>query len=358
MSSAIVTGSGGLVGSETVELLAANGLNVVGIDNNMRSIFFGKDASTAWRISELTQSVRRYRHVDCDIRDIEALTNLLRDIGRDITLVVHAAAQPSHDWAARDPATDFAVNAQGTLNLLESVRRHAPEAAFAFLSTNKVYGDRPNLLPLQEYATRFDLEPEQRFGAHGIDESMSIDACMHSVFGASKVAADVMVQEYGRYFGMRTACFRAGCLTGSRHSGAQLHGFLAYLMRCVVTRTPYRIIGHKGKQVRDNLHARDVAEAIWCFAQRPASGSVYNLGGGRANSCSVLEAIELSEQIAGRKLDVSYDAQARAGDHLWWISDTSRLEHDYPMWRRQFDLVAILEEMYERGKARWIAGSA
>jgi CDP-paratose 2-epimerase len=358
MSVAVVSGSGGLVGSEVVELLAANGLDVVGIDNNMRSVFFGKQASTAWRVAELSQSVQRYRHVDYDIRDFDGLKRLMRDMARDIVLVVHAAAQPSHDWAATDPATDFAVNAQGTLNLLEALRQYAPAAPFAFLSTNKVYGDRPNRLPLREYQTRFDLEPEQNYGARGIDESMSIDQSMHSVFGASKVAADVMVQEYGRYFGLRTVCFRAGCLTGSQHSSAQLHGFLAYLMRCAVTRSPYRIIGYKGKQVRDNLHASDVAEAIWCFAQRPSTGIVYNLGGGRASSCSVLEAIELVEQLVGRKLEVSYDAQARAGDHLWWITDTSRFQCDYPAWRQRFDLAGILQELHDRGKPRWIAGGA
>src|SRR5690554_6745055 len=317
MGVAIVTGAGGLVGSEAVGFLIEQGLDVVGLDNDMRAYFFGADASTQWRMEELVQRHRQFRHENADIRDFDAVSRIVHDAGADLELVVHAAAQPSHDWAAREPFTDFGINAQGTLNMLEAMRRHAPEAAFVFLSTNKVYGDTPNSLPLVELETRWEIDRAHAFFQHGIDETMSVDRSTHSLFGASKLAADVLVQEYGRTFGMNTACFRGGCLTGGNHSGTALHGFLAYLMKCTVSGRPYTVHGHAGKQVRDNIHAHDLVRAIWCYAQAPAPSRVYNIGGGRFANCSMIEAIGLCEQIAGKRLEWSYDQAPRHGDHIW-----------------------------------------
>src|SRR5580704_7216995 len=326
MSVAIVTGSAGLIGSETVRFLTERGLDVVGIDNDMRSVFFGAEASTAWSRRRLEAELHSYRHHNLDIRDAGAIDEVFARYGRATAAVVHTAAQPSHDWAARDPRTDFTINANGTLEVLEATRHHCPEAAFIFTSTNKVYGDRPNELPLVELDARWEVDPTHPFAAHGIDETMSLDGCLHSIFGASKIAADVMVQEYGRYFGMKTACFRGGCLTGPNHSGTHLHGFLAYLARCAVTGTPYVVHGYKGKQVRDNIHAHDLIKAFWSFIQRPRSGEVYNIGGSRHSSCSVLEAIGLCEQIVGHPVNWKYDAKARVGDHIWWISDVRKFK--------------------------------
>ncbi len=354
MGVAIVTGAGGLIGSEAAAFLMSQGVDVVGIDNDMRAYFFGEEASTAWRVAELRSRVR-YRHRAVDIRDFEALSRIFADVGRELLLVVHAAAQPSHDWAAREPFTDFGVNAQGTLNLLEAVRRHAPQAAFVFMSTNKVYGDTPNALPLVELGTRWELDRTHAYFARGIDETMSVDRSTHSLFGASKLAADVMVQEYGRYFGMNTACFRGGCLTGGGHSGTELHGFLAYLMKCTATSRPYTVFGYKGKQVRDNIHSSDLVTALWTFARNPKPARVYNIGGGRFANCSMLEAIELCEQVSGRALDWSYEPANRTGDHMWWISDTSAFEADYPDYRLSYDIEATLEEIFESGARRWMA---
>lgn len=348
MSVAIVTGASGLVGAETVRHLTGRGLEVVGIDNDMRARFFGPAASTRACRERLIRELPSYRHVDADIRDLESMRRLFEAHGRAIRLVVHAAAQPSHDWAARDPFTDFGVNAHGTLNLLELTRRFCPEAVFIFTSTNKVYGDRPNGLPLVELEKRFELAPEHPWHAHGIDETMSIDQSLHSLFGASKVAADMLVQEYGRYFGLRTACFRGGCLTGPGHAGAELHGFLAYLVKCAVTGVPYTVHGYRGKQVRDNIHSADLVEAFWQFFERPRAGAVYNIGGGREASCSVLEAIELAEAVAGRPMSWSLSERNRIGDHVWWISDTRRFERDYPAWRRRYGLKRIVEEIGAR----------
>jgi CDP-paratose 2-epimerase len=267
--------------------------------------------------------------------------------GREIALVIHAAAQPSHDWAAREPLTDFSVNATGTLVLLECVRRACPDAVFIFTSTNKVYGDTPNRLPLQESETRWVVEPGHRYAEHGIDESMSIDLTMHSVFGASKVAADVMVQEYGRYFGMKTGCFRGGCLTGPAHSGAELHGFLAYLVKCAVTGRPYTVFGYKAKQVRDNIHSHDLVNAFWQFFRAPRPGEVYNIGGGPFANCSMLEAIAMVEGMTGRRLTWQYSEANRAGDHIWWISDIRRFMKHYPAWKIEYDLKRTVTEMVD-----------
>lgn len=355
MSIALVTGSGGLIGAEAALFLAEKGLTVHGIDNDMRSYFFGENASTKWRVTDLMARCPSYRHHTIDIRDSAGVEKLVAEIGVDLTCVIHAAAQPSHDWAAREPHTDFSINAVGTLNLLEAVRKHAPEAAFAFLSTNKVYGDRPNSLPLVETDTRWEIDPDHAFFENGIDETMSIDGCMHSIFGASKASADLMVQEYGRYFGMKTACFRGGCLTGAGHSGAELHGFLAYLMQCTLTGKPYTVFGYKAKQVRDNIHSSDLVRALWRFCEAPKSGAVYNIGGSRHSSCSMLEAIDLCQNQAGRALNWTYSDENRAGDHIWWISDISKFRQDYPGYELQYDISAVIEDLHANGADRWKA---
>jgi CDP-paratose 2-epimerase len=359
MPIAIVTGSGGLIGSESVRYFSEQGYDVVGLDNDMRSYFFGPEASTAHVSAELAGSLEGFTPVKLDIRDREGVEALFARHAKDIALVVHTAAQPSHDWAAREPHTDFSVNAVGTLNLLQAAREHTPDVPFVFTSTNKVYGDRPNWLPLQELETRWEL-PEEHEWYGGIPTEMSIDRCTHSVFGASKVAADVMVQEYGRYFDMPTVCFRGGCLTGPQHAGAQLHGFLAYLMRCTVTGVPYTIFGYKGKQVRDNIHAVDVVRAFHEFAKAPRSAQVYNLGGGRQSNVSMLEAIGKCEQISGRELDYKLSDEARIGDHQWYVSDFSDFERDYPEWSLTFGIDDVLRDIYDTNVERWTseAGSA
>lgn len=345
MSVAIVTGSAGLVGSETSRCFHERGLEIVGLDNDMRARFFGAEASTHKNRLRLEESLVGYQHHDVDIRDAPAIARLFERYGREVSVIVHTAAQPSHDWAAREPLTDFSVNALGTLHLLEAARRHCPEAVFIFTSTNKVYGDTPNRLPLVEGETRWEIEAQHHF-AQGIDETMSIDQTQHSLFGASKLAADVLVQEYGRCFGLRTGCFRGGCLTGAAHAGTELHGFLAYLMRCTVEGRSYRVLGYKGKQVRDNIDSRDLVEAFWQFYKTPRAGEVYNIGGGRRVNCSMLEAIALCEEIAGRALDWSYFPEHRAGDHIWWISEVRKFQAHYPAWKPLFGLREILEEIH------------
>jgi CDP-paratose 2-epimerase len=353
MSVVLVTGSAGLIGSEATKFFAEQGFDVVGIDNDMRARFFGAEASTHWNRTKLEEQLgSRYRHYEVDIRDDAAIDNLIARYGSDLELVLHTAAQPSHDWAAREPKADFGVNAVGTLNLLEAVRQHAPEAVFIFTSTNKVYGDAPNRLPLVEQTTRWEIDPTHAY-ADGIPEDFSIDQSMHSLFGASKVAADVLVQEYGRYFDMRTACFRGGCLTGPSHSGTQLHGFLAYLMKCAVTATPYTVFGYAGKQVRDNIHSADLIRAFYEFYRNPRSAAVYNIGGGRYSNCSMIEAIGLCEQITGREMEWSYSESNRAGDHIWWISNLARFKSDYPNWELEYDVPEILQEIYEANVERW-----
>ena len=347
MSVAIVTGSAGLIGAEAARFVAGQGLNVVGVDNDMRRRFFGEGASTKWQRSVLERSLRNYSHVEADIRDREAMEALFKRHGAAIKLVIHTAAQPSHDWAAKDPHMDFTVNANGTLTLLECVRQHCPDAVFIFCSTNKVYGDTPNRLPLVEMETRWELPASHPYGEHGIDETMSIDATLHSLFGVSKAAADLMVQEYGRYFGMKTACFRGGCLTGPGHSGAALHGFLAYLVQCAVTGKPYSVLGYKGKQVRDNIHSYDLVTAFWSFFQQPRSGEVYNMGGSRFANCSILEAIKITEEITGRPMKWSYSEQNRIGDHIWWISDVRKFQNHYPKWRLTRDLRTTMVEIHD-----------
>jgi CDP-paratose 2-epimerase len=352
MATAIVTGSGGLVGSEAAQHFVERGFAVIGVENDMRAQFFGPSASTSHVTERLLDSLDSFRVAELDIRDTDGVDRLVRDNAADLDLVVHAAAQPSHDWAASDPHTDFAVNANGTLNLLQAVRQHKPDATFIHMSTNKVYGDIPNGLPLVETDTRYEL-PEDHEWFGGIDTTMSIDRCMHSLFGVSKAASDLMVQEYGRYFDMPTVCFRGGCLTGPNHSGARLHGFLSYLMRCTVAGEPYTIYGYNGKQVRDNLHSVDLVSAFDHFHAAPRAAAVYNMGGGRYANCSMLEAIALCEEIAGRPLDYTLSDDARMGDHMWWISDVSDFERDYPGWTVEYDVPTTLREIHDENVARW-----
>ncbi|HVC08994.1 MAG TPA: NAD-dependent epimerase/dehydratase family protein [Elusimicrobiota bacterium] len=358
MSIAIVTGSSGLIGSEASKFFHDKGMDIVGIDNDMRRYFFGPASSVAWKTEELKKTLKRFTHHAADIRDEAAMEKIFKSGGKEIAAVIHAAAQPSHDWAAREPFTDFTINANGTLTILEMARRHAPEAVFLAMSTNKVYGDRPNTLPLVEKETRWELDASHPYAARGIDESMSIDESKHSLFGASKVAADVLVQEYGRYFGMKTAVFRGGCLTGPSHSGAELHGFLAYLVRCALTKTPYVVHGYKGKQVRDNIHSYDLVNAFWHFFQKPGAGKVYNMGGSRHSHCSMLEAISLIEELSGNKISWSLSDKARSGDHIWWVSDVSRFQKDYPGWSYRYDLKSTLAEMVEAMRGRLCESAA
>jgi len=354
MSLAVVTGSGGLVGSESVRRAVAAGFDVIGIENDMRARFFGAEASTGSVTRQLVDSFPEFRSLDVDVRDGERVGSIFAEHGGGIELIVHAAAQPSHDWAAREPRTDFDVNAIGTLNLLEAARDHAPDATFVFISTNKVYGDLPNELPLVELESRLDLATDHRYH-QGIDTSMPIDRSTHSLFGVSKAAADLLVQEYGRYFGMPTVCFRCGCISGPSHAGAMLHGFLAYLMRCTVVGTPYTVFGYGGKQVRDNIHAADLAEALMAFHGDPRPGAVYNMGGGRHSNCSVLEAIEACQRIAGRMLDWALGNEARTGDHRWWISDLAEFRGDYPGWDISRTVETILTEIHAQNADRWAA---
>jgi len=355
MKTCVVTGAAGLIGSEAVRTFAALGFKVVGVDNDLRRHFFGEEGSTRWNLADLLRDVPGFTNVAIDIRDFAAVDALFAEHGSDVELVIHTAAQPSHDWAVREPFTDFGVNAQGTLHVLEAVRQRCPGATVIFTSTNKVYGDTPNRLPLVELADRWEVDAAHPYHARGIDEAMSIDHTTHSLFGASKVAADVLVQEYGRYFGMKTAVFRGGCLTGPRHSGAELHGFLAYLMKCVVIGKPYRVFGYQGKQVRDNIHSADLVEAFRRFHEAPRPGEAYNIGGSRFSNCSMKEAIRLCEAIAGRRLEHSYVEANRVGDHIWWISDISKFQAHYPGYRLTRDVEAILREIHAYNAERWLA---
>jgi CDP-paratose 2-epimerase len=353
MKIVLITGSAGLIGSEAVGFFCDRGFKAVGLDNNLRKTFFGEEASTEWNRDRLLEKYPdRYIHHDVDIRGDDAVARIFAEYGKDIDLIIHTAAQPSHDWAARDPYTDFTVNANGTLVILENTRQFCPEAAFIFCSTNKVYGDRPNSLPFLEMEKRWEIERDHPY-YHGIDETMSIDDCQHSLFGASKVAADILVQEYGRYFGMKTAVFRGGCLTGPGHAGTKLHGFLSYLMKCTMTRDHYQIFGYKGKQVRDNIHSYDLVNAFYHFYSAPRIAEVYNIGGGRFSCCSMLEAIELCEEITDKKLDWTYEESNRIGDHIWWISDVQKFKSHYPDWDLTYNVRDILTEIFTENSSRW-----
>jgi CDP-paratose 2-epimerase len=353
MKTVLITGSAGLIGSESVSFFCNKKFSVIGIDNDMRKYFFGREGSTKWMLKELKSSYKSFRNYPVDIRDFNAVAQIFKTYGQDISLVIHTAAQPSHDWAAREPFTDFSVNATGTLNLLEATRQYCPDAVFIFTSTNKVYGDTPNRLPLRELDTRWEIDPRHGYYKKGIDELMSIDQTKHSLFGASKVAADVLVQEYGRYFGMKAVIFRGGCLTGPSHSGAELHGFLAYLMKCAVTGREYRIFGYKGKQVRDNIHSSDLVNAFWHFYNHPRAGEVYNMGGSRFSNCSMMEAIKKCENISGNRMKTAYVETNRIGDHIWWISDVSKFSLHYPDWCLTKNIEDILGEIYSTNASRW-----
>jgi CDP-paratose 2-epimerase len=348
MKIAIITGSSGLIGSESVKFFSEKFDFIVGIDNNQRAYFFGNDASTENTKIKLKETISNFEHYDVDIRNIIDLEEIFEKYNADIALVIHTAAQPSHDWAAKEPFTDFSVNANGTLNLLEMTRKHCPKAVFIFTSTNKVYGDTPNYLPLFEMEKRWEIDESHAYFIDGINENMSIDHTKHSLFGASKVAADILVQEYGRYFGMKTGIFRGGCLTGPNHAGTQLHGFLSYLVKCAMMDSQYTIFGYKGKQVRDNIHSFDLVNMFWHFYQNPRTGEVYNAGGGRHSNCSMIEAIDEIEIISGKKLRYSISEDNRIGDHIWWISDVSKFKSHYPDWDYKYDLRDILVQIIER----------
>ena len=345
MSVLIVTGSAGLIGSEAISFFAPQFDIVIGIDNNQREYFFGEEASVTWNIHRLSNQYPQYKHESVDIRDIESLKVIFNTYNSSIKLIIHAAAQPSHDWAAKEPLTDFSINAMGTVNMLELTRKFCPEAVFIFTSTNKVYGDSPNLLPFIEEHTRWEIAKTHPYYSKGINEKMSVDQCKHSLFGASKLSADVMVQEYGKYFGLKTGVFRAGCLTGPNHSGTMLHGFLSYVVKCALTGEKYTVFGYKGKQVRDNMHSYDLVNMFQQFYSTPRAGEVYNVGGGRFANCSVLEAIEISEQMSGKKVNYGYSHNNRIGDHIWYVSDTTKFEDHYPFWKPKYDLTTTINEI-------------
>ncbi len=352
MKVCIITGSSGLIGSEAVNFFASKFDKIIGIDNNMRAVFFGNDASTEWNTKLLTQTIKNFQHHSIDIRNMMDIENIFIKYKSEIKLVIHTAAQPSHDWAAREPITDFTVNANGTLNLLEATRLHAPEATFIFTSTNKVYGDTPNYLPLEELDKRWEIDETHLYYKNGIDENMSIDHTKHSLFGASKVAADVLVQEYGKYFNINTGVFRGGCLTGPNHSGTQLHGFLSYLMKCAITGDKYTVFGYKGKQVRDNIHSWDLVNMFWHYYQNPKQGEVYNAGGGRHSNCSMAEAIEMCQGITNKKMNYEYSTTNRIGDHIWWVSDVSKFKNHYKNWNWQYNINDILTQIFENMSKR------
>jgi len=341
----LITGSCGLIGSESVNYFSGEFDLIIGLDNDMRSYYFGQAASIDWNRKRIEDTFGHYQHYNTDIREKSELENIVRKYGDDIKLIIHTAAQPSHDWAAREPHTDFSVNALGTLNILESMRKYCPNAVFIFTSTNKVYGDLSNQLPLLENKKRYELNSNHTYYKDGIDESMSIDQSKHSLFGASKLAADVMVQEYGQYFGIKSAIFRGGCLTGPLHSGAELHGFLAYLIYCALSEKKYTIFGYKGKQVRDNIHSRDLITMFDYFYKNPKSGEVYNTGGGRFSNCSILEAIDIIESILNKKVVWDYDENHRSGDHIWWISNVNKFKSHYPQWKYTINLPTMIEEI-------------
>ncbi len=353
MSVVLVTGSAGLIGSEAVRFFADRGFKVVGIDNDMRGYFFGEEGSSRGNLVRLAERYPGFINHEADIRDRAALEKLFQEYNKDIALVIHCAAQPGHNWAAREPLTDFDVNAVGTANLLEAVRCHCPKAVFILTSTNKVYGDNVNRLPFVELATRWELDQGHPYFSKGVDESMSLDQCMHSLFGVSKLAGDVLTQEYGRYFGIRTGVFRGGCLSGPGHAGVEGHGFLAYLMKCAVLGRQYHVLGYGGKQVRDNIHSYDLVSAFDHFFKAPRAGEVYNIGGSRFSHCSLQEAAALTEKITGRPMDMVLVNEARMGDHIWWVSDVSKFAAHYPGWKLTRTVEDILREIYLENAGRW-----
>tara|TARA_A100001011_G_scaffold375925_1_gene437983 strand:+ start:159 stop:1211 length:1053 start_codon:yes stop_codon:yes gene_type:complete len=346
MNIALITGSCGLVGSESSAFFAQKGFKIIGIDNNIRKFFFGKDGDISWVKKKLKKEIKSYKHYNIDIRNFEALKKIFLKYKKNIKVIIHAAAQPSHDWAKNKPFIDFDINAKGTLNLLELTKLNCPAAPFIFMSTNKVYGDNPNFLPLVEKKTRWEIRSIHKFKS-GIDETMSIDNCTHSFFGTSKSYADLIVQEYGKNVGLKTACFRAGCITGPNHSGAKLHGFLSYLVKASLNNKKYTIIGYKGKQVRDNIHSQDLVRCFWEFYKKPSCGEVYNTGGGRLSNCSIIEALNIVEKIAKIKISKKILRQNRVGDHIWYISSMKRFKKKYPKWKQKYSTYRIIKELVQ-----------
>ena len=344
MSVVLITGSCGLVGSESSIYFAKKGFDIVGIDNNYRKKFFGKDGDISWIKKKLKKNFKNYIHYNIDIRDYRNLEKIFKKYKKNIKFVIHAAAQPSHDWAKNRAFIDFDINAKGTLNLLELTKLYASETPFAFMSTNKLYGDNPNYLPLVEKKYRWEIKSNHKF-KNGIDESMSIDNCTHSLFGTSKSYADLIVQEYGKNIGLKTACFRAGCITGPNHSGAKLHGFLSYLVKTSLLSKKYTLIGYKGKQVRDNIHSNDLVACFWEFFKSPVYGEVYNTGGGRYSNCSILEALRIVENISGIKIKKKILKTNRIGDHIWYISSMKKFRKKYPNWKQKFSTQNIISEL-------------
>jgi len=346
MSLILITGSCGLVGSESVKLFSSKGFDVVGIDNNSRLDFFGREGDTNWIKNNLIKSHKNYIHKSVDIRNYLALEKIFQRYKKSIKLIIHSAAQPSHDWAKKNPFIDFNINALGTLNLLNLTKKYCYNAPFIFMSTNKVYGDNPNLLPLKELKSRWEVQKKHKY-FRGINESMSLDNCVHSFFGASKSYADLIVQEYGKNDGLKTVCFRAGCITGPNHSGAELHGFLSYLVKSSIKKKSYYIYGYKGKQVRDNIHSYDLIKCFWNYFQNPRTGEIYNIGGGRKSNCSVIEALDYVESLTNIKIKRIYQKTNRVGDHIWYISDTKKFRKHYPNWKQEYDTKKIIEEIVD-----------
>ena len=346
MSIALITGSCGLVGSESSLFFSKKGFDIIGIDNNARKSFFGKDGDITWVKSKLKKEIKNYYHFNADIRNYSSIKKIFTKFKKKISVIIHCAAQPSHDWAKDNAFTDFDINAKGTLNLLELTKKYCPNSPFIFMSTNKVYGDNPNKLPLVEMKTRWEIKKSHKF-FNGIDETMSVDNCTHSFFGASKAYADLIVQEYGKNVGLKTACFRAGCITGPNHSGAKLHGFLSYLVKASLKLKQYTLIGYKGKQVRDNIHSFDLVNCFWEFYKKPTYGEIYNTGGGRFSNCSILEAIQLIEDYAEVKVKRKIIKTNRVGDHIWYVSNMKKFKKDYPRWKQKYSTKKILTELVD-----------
>ena len=344
MSIALITGSCGLIGSESVEFFAEKGFDIVGIDNNLRELFFGKDGSTIWQRNKLKKSNKKYTHLNNDIRNYDSLEKVFKKYKKSIRVIIHCAAQPSHDYAKKFPVLDFNVNATGTLNMLELTKIYCPDAVFINMSTNKVYGDNPNRLNFIEKSKRWELKSNDK-NFRGISESFSLDNCTHSFFGVSKVYSDLIAQEYGKNVGLKTVSFRRGCITGPNHSGAKLHGFLSYLVKASLKNKKYSMIGYKGKQVRDNIHSSDLVNCFWEVFKKPKRGEVYNMGGGRKSNCSVLEALEVVEDITGIQIKKEYVKKNRVGDHIWYISDLTKFKKDYPNWKQKYNNRKILQEL-------------
>ena len=347
MKVALITGSCGLVGSEASIYFAKKDFKILGIDNNTRKFFFGKDGDISWVKKKLKNQLNNYEHLNIDIRNLNSLKKVFSKYKKKIKVIIHAAAQPSHDWAKNKPFIDFDINAKGTLNLLELTKLYCPNAPFIFMSTNKIYGDNPNFLPLVEKKTRWEIKSSHKFNS-GIDETMSIDNCTHSFFGASKAYADLIVQEYGRNVGLKTACFRAGCITGPNHSGAKLHGFLSYLVKASLQKKKYFLIGYKGKQVRDNIHSEDLIRCFWEFYKKPGYGKVYNTGGGRFSNCSIIEALNIVEKLAKVKIRRKILKQNRVGDHIWYVSSMKKFRKDYPNWKQKYSSTKIIKELIDK----------